>query len=122
MSTPGRFPERLVCPRCGTTIHWTLHRHDCNSAVTRTTSSWSRLRHKLVALLPGRHSGRCACPLCSYSERHARIKIDMPVRHPERITRGLPDEQEELLAVLADEMWPEDEYVAIITGDEDEHP
>lgn len=84
----------------------------------------TRLAEWLSALAPTlsapRHSGRCGCPLCSHSERRVRAKIGMPLRHPERITRELPAKQEALLGLLADELWPGCEYVAIITGNDGE--
>jgi hypothetical protein len=38
----------------------------------------------------------------------------MPARHPEWISRDLPAGQDEWLAALADQLWPDDEYTAII--------
>jgi hypothetical protein len=38
----------------------------------------------------------------------------MAARHPERLTGDLGDGQEEWLAALAAELWPADEYTAII--------
>jgi hypothetical protein len=38
----------------------------------------------------------------------------MPARYPERITNDLPAGQEEWLAALANTLWPDDEYAAII--------
>jgi len=35
--------------------------------------------------------------------------------HPESITADLPAGQDEQLAALASELWPDDEYTAIIT-------
>jgi hypothetical protein len=58
-----------------------------------------------------RHSARCGCPLCSQGERDFRAMIGMPVRHPESLTRELP----EALAALAAELWPDDEWAGIIT-------
>jgi hypothetical protein len=49
------------------------------------------------------------------AERHARKAMGMPSRHPERLTRELPDGDEEWLAGLAAELWPDDEYTAIIS-------
>lgn len=69
--------------------------------------------------LAGRHNarvrGRCSCPLCSHAERQVRTAIGMARKHPEWLTRELPARQEEYLAALADQMWPDDEYAAIIT-------
>jgi hypothetical protein len=58
--------------------------------------------------------GWCPCPVCDDGERAARTACQMPQRHPERITRELPAAHEEWLAALADELWPADEYTAII--------
>jgi hypothetical protein len=68
----------------------------------------------LAALVRG-HARRCGCPACDKAERDARMLIGMPIRHPERITADLPAGQDEQLAALADELWPDDEYTAIIT-------
>jgi hypothetical protein len=38
----------------------------------------------------------------------------MPLRHPESITADLPAAQDEQLAAVARELWPDDEYTAII--------
>jgi hypothetical protein len=35
--------------------------------------------------------------------------------HPENLTAELPEADEEWLAALADELWPEDEYADLIT-------
>jgi hypothetical protein len=71
-----------------------------------------------LARLVNRHSvrvrGRCSCPLCNHAERQARTAIGMARKHPEWLTRELPDHQEEYLAALADQMWPDEEYAAII--------
>jgi len=48
------------------------------------------------------------------AERRARKSIGMPARHPERLTRELPEDQEEWLAGLAAGLWPDDEYAQII--------
>jgi hypothetical protein len=69
---------------------------------------------RLAALARG-HARRCGCPACDKTERDARRLIGMPIRHPERITRDLPAGQDEWLAALADQLWPDDEYTAIIT-------
>ena len=58
--------------------------------------------------------GWCPCPACDRGERAARTAYRMPIRHPERITRELPAAQEEWLAAIAAELWPADEYTAII--------
>lgn len=111
---PDRQPAASVCLRCGA-VHVVGRAHCCgHSRRTRVRALWTRLTRKLTAMIAGSHSGRCGCPLCSRAERQVRQTIGMPLRHPERITRDLPDAQEELLALLADEMWPDDEYIAII--------
>jgi hypothetical protein len=72
---------------------------------------------KIIALLAGRlrrHVGRCACPLCDQQERGMREMLGMPRLHPESLTRGLPAGQEEELAALADELWPDEEWTGII--------
>jgi len=38
--------------------------------------------------------------------------------HPESLARELPERDETWLAALADLLWPDDEYVQIITGGE----
>jgi hypothetical protein len=48
------------------------------------------------------------------AERRARKSIGMPARHPERLTRELPEGDEEWLAGLAAGLWPDDEYTEII--------
>lgn len=48
------------------------------------------------------------------SERDARKAMGMPARHPERITRELPEADEEWLAGLAAQLWPDDEFTEII--------
>jgi len=58
--------------------------------------------------------GWCPCPVCDPSERDARPRLGMPARHPEFITRDLPAGQDEHLAAIAAELWPADEYEAII--------
>lgn len=67
----------------------------------------------LAARMNVRSRGRCRCPLCSRGEQIARAGIGMAPRHPERITRELPDAQEEQLAELAAELWPDDEWTEI---------
>jgi len=68
----------------------------------------------LRALFTAHRRGRCGCPLCGKAERDARTAIGMAARHPERITRELPGGQEEYLAAVAEALWPDDEYAAII--------
>jgi hypothetical protein len=75
----------------------------------------ARIAGLLSLPVPGGHAGQCRCPLCSHGERQARAAVGMPVRHPERITRELPAPQEEWLAAVADDLWPDDEYGDIIT-------
>jgi ribosome biogenesis SPOUT family RNA methylase Rps3 len=49
------------------------------------------------------------------AERRARKSAHMAPAHPERLTRELPEADEETLAERCAEMWPEDEYeLAII--------
>ena len=60
-------------------------------------------------------TARCGCPLCDHAEREARLAIGVPARHPEWVTRELPAAQEEELARLAAELWPDDEYAEVIT-------
>ena len=54
-------------------------------------------------------------PAAGKAELDAREAIGMPARHPEQITAELPEDQEEQLAALAAELWPDDDYVQIIT-------
>jgi hypothetical protein len=68
----------------------------------------------LLARLAGRHTVRCGCPVCNPAELEQRDVIGMPYRHPESITRELPTGQEEELAALAAELWPDDEWTGII--------
>ena len=68
----------------------------------------------LRAPLAAHRRGRCDCPLCHKAERDARTAIGMAARHPERIIRDLPGGQEEYLAAVAEALWPDDEYAAII--------
>lgn len=77
------------------------------NALARLTrlASWHNVRVR----------GRCRCPLCSHVERQTRTAIRMPRKHPEWLTRELPADQESYLAALADQLWPEEEYTAIIT-------
>ena len=72
---------------------------------------------KIIALFAGllrRHAGRCTCPLCDHDERGMREMLGMPRMHPESLTRELPAGQEEDLAALADELWPDEEWTAIV--------
>jgi hypothetical protein len=63
-----------------------------------------------LAARPGIRA-RAACK----AERTAREALGMAARHPERLTDELPEHQEEGLAALAAELWPDDDYVQIIT-------
>jgi hypothetical protein len=74
----------------------------------------ARILAWLLERLGAHVRGRCGCPACDKAERDARAAIGMPARHPERITAGLPDRQEEWLAALAAALWPQDEYARII--------
>ena len=85
------------------------------------TARLARGPGRLAALARG-HARRCGCPACDKTEREARTLIGMPIRHPERITADLPAGQDEWLAALADELWPDDEYTAIITETRPEDP
>jgi len=67
-----------------------------------------------LARLAGRHAVRCGCPLCNPAELEQRDVIGMPYRHPESITRELPGRQEEALAAIGAELWPDDEWAEII--------
>jgi hypothetical protein len=78
--------------------------------VTARLACWLRL----LATLGRGHARRCGCPGCDKTEREARTAIGMPIRHPERITADLPAGQDEQLAALADELWPDGEYTTII--------
>jgi hypothetical protein len=78
--------------------------------VVTPRGAWRRL-----AGLARGHARRCGCPACDKTERDARTAMDMPVRHPERLTRELPESEEEQLAGLAAELWPDDEYAQIIS-------
>jgi hypothetical protein len=79
------------------------------------TGRIARLLRLLPALVRGHRGGRCGCPLCHHAERTARAALGMPIKHPERIARDLPDHHEEWLAELATTLWPDDEYTEIIT-------
>lgn len=78
------------------------------------TAAAVRLACWLAALARGHRGGRCGCLGCRKAERDARAAIGMPLRHPERITGGLPGQDEEWLAGLADALWPDEEYAEII--------
>lgn len=112
MSARNWRPDRPVCAKCGA-VHQPGRRQGC-SGLEAARAFWSRLIRRLAAIIADHYPGSCGCPLCSRAERRARLKIGMPLLHPERITRNLSAAQEELLAQLAQQMWPDDEYVAII--------
>lgn len=56
----------------------------------------------------------CRCPGCGKAEQKARAQLGMPARHPERIARSLSRGQEEWLTRAAEQLWPGEEYAAII--------
>lgn len=63
----------------------------------------------------------------SRGERAARLALGMPAHHPERITRKPSRAEWRKLATLCAELWPHDEYTAIVAetrpSDRDhEHP
>ena len=67
--------------------------------------------------MPGR-AGRI-----SRKERIARASIGMPARHPERVTRKPGRAEWRHLAAWLAELWPDDEYTAIVTdGWRQDHP
>jgi hypothetical protein len=78
------------------------------------TALLARVLAWLRAPLAAHRHGRCGCPLCHKAERDARAAIGMAARHPKRITRELPGGREEYLAAVAEALWPNDEYAAII--------
>lgn len=89
------------------------------------TAPGARLRRVLgwlCARADAHVRGWCPCPACSAGERAARAACRMPLRHPERITRGLPAAEEEWLAALAGELWPADECTAITDQPRGEDP
>ncbi len=51
----------------------------------------------------------------SRKERIARTAIGMPARHPERVTRPPGRAEWKQLATWCAELWPHDEYTAIVT-------
>jgi hypothetical protein len=58
---------------------------------------------------PGRRSR------LSRKERAARAAIGMPARHPELITRRPSRTEWKHLAAWSAQLWPRDEYTAIVT-------
>jgi len=59
--------------------------------------------------MPGRASR------ISRKERIARAAIGMPARHPERVTREPGRAEWRQFAAWLAELWPDDEYTAIVT-------
>ena len=55
-------------------------------------------------------------------ERSARAATGMPARHPELITRPPGRAEWKQLAAWLAELWPGDEYTAIVTGTRREDP
>jgi hypothetical protein len=51
----------------------------------------------------------------SYKERAARAALGMPAGHPERLTRKPGRAEWKQLAAWLAELWPDDEYTAIVT-------
>jgi hypothetical protein len=51
----------------------------------------------------------------SRRERIARAAIGMPARHPEQVTRKPGGAEWKDLAAWIAELWPHDEYTAIVT-------
>jgi hypothetical protein len=86
------------------------------TTLTRRVLAW-------LATRAGAHvRGWCGCLACDRTEREARAAIGMPAVHPERITRDLPGGQEDWLAAVATELWPDDEYTAIFLETRREEP
>lgn len=113
MSGPGRLDETAVCLTCGE-MHWSAMGHACSRG-RRIRHLLIRLSHRMPVFVRAKpkRSGRCDCPFCSSKELRARARTGMPMRHPERILRNLPDDQEKLLTVLAEATWPAMEYIDI---------
>ena len=86
------------------------------------TGRWDRLIAWLCARVGAHVRGRCRCGGCDRTERDTRAAIGMAAAHPEHITRELPGDQEDWLAALAAVLWPDDDYVAIITSTRREEP
>jgi hypothetical protein len=72
------------------------------------------MRTAVVRALARLATRLCLRPAVDDAERDARAALGVPPRHPERITAELPERQEEELAALAAELWPDDEYAQII--------
>jgi hypothetical protein len=51
----------------------------------------------------------------SRKERTARAAIGMPARHPELVTRSPGRAEWKQLAAWCAQLWPHDEYTAIVT-------
>jgi hypothetical protein len=112
----SRLPMTDVCPSCGV-VYWKAQGHSCGShRVSRVRGFFARLAGCLLILVPARHANRCGCPLCNRAEREARAELGVPLRHPEQITRGLAARQEEYLDLLAEELWPDDDYASILAN------
>jgi hypothetical protein len=52
----------------------------------------------------------------SRKERITRAAIGMPARHPELVTRKPSRAEWKQLAAWLDELWPDDEYTAIVAN------
>jgi hypothetical protein len=58
----------------------------------------------------------------SRKERTARTEIGMPARHPELIARKPGRAEWKQLAARIAELWPNDEYTAIVTDTRHQDP
>ena len=58
----------------------------------------------------------------SRTERLARAAAGMPTRHPELLTRKPGRVERELLASWCAELWPDDEYTAIVAEAQRQDP
>jgi hypothetical protein len=58
----------------------------------------------------------------SRRERIARTAIGMPARHPEQVTRKLGRAEWKQFAAWCAELWPHDEYTAIVTDTHRQDP
>ena len=115
MSAPGRLPQTAVCGTCGA-VYWTAVGHMCRPRGRRLPSILASVAGWLLIPVPDGHRQRCGCPLCNRAERQAREELGVPRRHPEWVTRELPEALEERLAALAEELWPGDEYAEIVAN------